>query len=117
LCFMLGVALGSYVMFSKVTVTTPGPDGQTTSFLGGAGEQAANPLSLRLRTALGDLQICNASREESAQETCRTAYQKLFKIIPTEKDLAQIEKVEGDLKKGSATAPDEYFKLRTAFEK
>src|SRR5438445_1213833 len=45
LCFMLGVALGSYVMFSKVTVTTPGPDGQTTSFLGGAGEQAANPLS------------------------------------------------------------------------
>jgi hypothetical protein len=114
LCFLLGVALGSYVMFSKVTANAP--DGSVLSFLGG-GEQATYPLSMRLKIALGELQICNASHVEADRDICTKAFQHSFKLVPMDKDMAQIERVEGDLKKGSATAADEHFKLRQTFEK
>jgi hypothetical protein len=86
LCFLLGVALGAYIMFTKVTSNPPdSPTGAgSLSFLGGGDQATTYPLSVRLKMALGELLICNSSQGENDREPCKNAYQRSFKLVCTE---------------------------------
>jgi hypothetical protein len=115
LCFLLGVVLGSYVMFSKVTDTAP--DGNTVSMLGGSGSVIKAPLSMGLKVAMGELSLCKLSLGEADQQVCNDKFNQSFKLIPTQKDIEQIEQAEAAVKRGDAGASEKYFSLQMAFEK
>jgi hypothetical protein len=75
------------VEHSKVVFDYLGPNGATIS-------QA--PLSRQLRVALNEIYFCEQSTFEPHSATCKQAFNRKFRRLPSAEDLEDIERVERD---------------------
>ncbi len=108
-CFLLGIALGAYIMFSKVTVSqavpsAPGTGTVTYSGLAGRGESGRPeiPLSVTLGAAYAQLISCEKAHPGSPD--CQKRYDEEFRQTPTLEDFATICQTEMDASQGSGAA-------------
>lgn len=119
LCFLLGIALGIYVMASPVAITTSttttGDTKSTYSGFGGTGGQAGLPLSIGLGAALDDLIKCQ--KAHPGEDNCQSQYNGKFKQVPTLEDLVTINKFEFEAWNGSGVASQQLAQMRIDYQR
>jgi hypothetical protein len=124
-CFVLGVALGAYVLaraytHEKTTVLPVKGDSvsvrEKTSFLGGS--VSGLPLSVALRAALGDRYLCEQTYSATDPQRCVTEYERFFSDVPSASDLARIALIETELRTNPTDgAATQYNTMRATFER
>ena len=123
-CFVLGVALGAYVLaraYTHETVIQPLKGDsvlirEKTSFLGGS--VSGLPLSVALRAALGDRYLCEQAYSATDPQRCVTEYEKFFSDVPSASDLARIALIETELRTNPTdAAATQYKTMRATFER